>query len=389
MKRRAWVLLHRWVGLALSLFVVLSGLTGSLLAFDVDALLVPELRVVVPAGPKKDLDTLLAAVSRQLPEHRIRNVEMGADSEDAYKLSLAPQVGGSAAPAEAFLDPYTGRLLGMRDTGVVRFERAYVMPFVLQLHHDLALGPAGLWFMGLVALLWILMSVAGIYLALPRGRSLRSVFQVKRGASSLRLSFDLHRVAGLGSAVVLVVLAFSGLTMNWAREVNGVVNLVSPLVEMPAPRSADRSRERVTIESAIAAALARYPDHRAVAVVPNEERGTVRVRLAEPNDIRIRGQRFVFVDWHSGASLAEHSLREGSAGNVFIGWQLPLHSGQALGTPGRVLVLMSGLVPLLLVLTGLIIWLKKRAIEAKRSRAGHTVTVLPLPTMRQAAGDKR
>lgn len=374
MKRRAWVLLHRWVGLCLSLFVVLSGVTGSLLAFDLDALLVPELRVATPTGAKQDLDTLLAGAARQLPDYRIRNVELGSVPEDAYKLGLVPRDGTAAAPAEAFLDPYTGRVLGLRETGVYGFDRASVMPFVTRLHHDLAFGPLGQWVMGLVALLWIVMSAVGIYLALPRGRSLRSVFQVKRGAGSMRLSFDLHRVVGLGSALVLVVLAFSGLTMNWEREVNALVAAVSPPVEMPAPRTRHPGRERVTVESAVAAAHARFPGHRTVAIVPNDERGTVRVRLAEPDDIRIRGQRFVFVDWHDSAVLAEHSLREGSAGNVFIGWQLPLHSGQAFGTAGRILVLVSGVLPLLLVVTGLVIWLKKRKVEARRSAVPRAAT---------------
>lgn len=379
MKRRAWVLLHRWVGLALSLFVVLSGITGSLLAFDLDALLVPELRVVAPTGPKIDIDTLLAGAERQLPGYHIRNVEFGSVPEDAYELSLAPRdEAAGLAPAEGFLDPYTGRVLGLREQGAFGFDRASVMPFVLQLHHDLALGPAGQWFMGLVALLWIVMSAVGTYLALPRGRSLRSVFQVKRGAGSLRLSFDLHRVFGLGSAVVLVVLAFSGLSMNWDREVNAAVSFVSPPVEMPAPRSAALGTARITVEAAVAAARARYPDNRVVAIVAKPERGTVRVRLAEPDDIRIRGQRFVFVDWHDGSVLAEHSLREGSAGNVFIGWQLPLHSGQAFGTAGRILVLVAGLVPVLLVVTGVVVWRRKRQVEARRAAADRPVPRSPL-----------
>jgi uncharacterized iron-regulated membrane protein len=41
-------------------------------------------------------------------------------------------------------------------------------------------------------------------------------------------------------------------------------------------------------------------------------------------------------------------------------WLFPLHSGTAFGTPGLVAMCLTGLTPLLLVGSGLWVWLKKR-----------------------------
>ena len=50
----------------------------------------------------------------------------------------------------------------------------------------------------------------------------------------------------------------------------------------------------------------------------------------------------------------------GSAGDIFLQAQFPLHSGRILGLPGRILISAMGLVVAMLSATGLVIWLRKR-----------------------------
>lgn len=52
--------------------------------------------------------------------------------------------------------------------------------------------------------------------------------------------------------------------------------------------------------------------------------------------------------------------------DVFLQWQWPLHSGRVFGWTGRILVFISGLLCMLLYVTGVIRWLQKR--KAKKSR---------------------
>ena len=72
MIRRVFVFLHRWVGLAMALFLVIEGLTGSLLAFrgDLTRLFDPALAGAPPSpgAQRLDLATLIERLEEQEPE---------------------------------------------------------------------------------------------------------------------------------------------------------------------------------------------------------------------------------------------------------------------------------------------------------------------------------
>ncbi|MCI5108011.1 MAG: PepSY domain-containing protein, partial [Pseudomonadales bacterium] len=59
-------------------------------------------------------------------------------------------------------------------------------------------------------------------------------------------------------------------------------------------------------------------------------------------------------------------IRELPAGNVFLTWMFPLHNGDALGLPGRLLVFFSGLLMAGLFATGVYMWVKKSPLFAGR-----------------------
>jgi uncharacterized iron-regulated membrane protein len=76
------------------------------------------------------------------------------------------------------------------------------------------------------------------------------------------------------------------------------------------------------------------------------------------------GYREFVIDQYSGELLKVYDSGTGSAGDVLMDWQWPLHSGQAFGWPGRALVFLSGLVCPVLYVTGIIRWLQKRKANA-------------------------
>jgi uncharacterized iron-regulated membrane protein len=63
-------------------------------------------------------------------------------------------------------------------------------------------------------------------------------------------------------------------------------------------------------------------------------------------------------------------LPNATAGEIFTHWQWPLHSGQAFGMTGRVLIFITGLICPILFATGIIRWLQKRkALKTKNDFA--------------------
>src|SRR5208337_2934878 len=118
MLRGAFVFLHRYVGLAMALFLVIEGLTGSLLAFnsDLTVLFDPRLAAQKPSPDAKQLDpaTLAERAAEAMPEavigyyapnHRDDQVILAM----SWKSGEPPHAG---TPDYLVLDPWNGKELG-------------------------------------------------------------------------------------------------------------------------------------------------------------------------------------------------------------------------------------------------------------------------------------
>lgn len=66
------------------------------------------------------------------------------------------------------MDPYTGDILGKRYWGAVGLDRTRLIPFFYKLHYSLHLEASGIFFLGIIAIIWFFDCFVGIYLAWPR-----------------------------------------------------------------------------------------------------------------------------------------------------------------------------------------------------------------------------
>ena len=74
----------------------------------------------------------------------------------------------------------------------------------------------------------------------------------------------------------------------------------------------------------------------------------------------IISERCLVLNQADGKLLQIKDPDHGSGGDLFMQWQWPLHSGQAFGWTGRIMVFISGLACPVLFVTGLIRWLQKK-----------------------------
>ena len=229
MTRALFVWLHRWTGLLMAAFLIIVGLTGSLLAFwgELNHWLTPELFPGPRAGIALDAATLDAATLARraealAPQARVDTIFLGYPG--AVVVGVSPRLSDPTLPFnQLFLDPLDGHELGRRKVGGLPVHVDQIMPFVYQLHMHLALGSIGEWILGAVALTWTLDCFVGFYLTLPAGgeRSRKSFLArwksswlVKFKSSFYRVNFDLHRAAGLWLWAILVVFAWSSVSFK-------------------------------------------------------------------------------------------------------------------------------------------------------------------------------
>ena len=115
------------------------------------------------------------------------------------------------------------------------------------------------------------------------------------------------------------------------------------------------------------------------------QHGLYSISFFEPGDDHGSGGmgvKMLFLDGATGALQGGRVPWEGTAADIFMQLQFPLHSGRIAGLPGRVFLSVMGVVVALLSATGIIIWLKKRAGRISKRRAARAHSGIAL------AGDR-
>jgi len=396
MIHRYFVWLHRWTGLLMAAFLVVVGLTGTLLAFrsKIDHLLNPQFYVdVTPGQTPLDPATLAERAESLVPQAKPGFFSVGKNQVNiSLRFRKDPATG---KPYELgfdhlILDPYTGRELG-RCCGGSNWRLSF-MPFVYRLHTSVALGETGVWILGIVALVWTFDCFVGFYLTLPRSQGgfwkrWKYAWQIKWQANAFRINFDLHRAGGLWFWVLLFVFAWSsvmlGLRPVYDRVTKAIFdyhsdeeNISSVTLPQPLDNPKLGWREAQTLgERAMAKIAAQYgftiTRPYGMAYIP--EFGVYTYAVRGSNDIRGEGwDTSIWIDGNTGA-LRDVSLPSGQhTGNTISTLLWGLHYGDIRNfLPYRILVSFFGLVLTVTSATGVYIWWKKRSVRklaASRSR---------------------
>ncbi|RZJ56602.1 MAG: PepSY domain-containing protein, partial [Acidovorax sp.] len=191
---------------------------------------------------------------------------------------------------------------------------------------------------------------------------------------------DLHRSGGVWTWALMLVLAVSSVAMNLHDEVmEPLVHLVSRtspspfddrIPRGPAQRAVPPAVDRAEIvERARAEGLRRgWPDPPGF-LTYRPAFGLYGVDFYVPGISRAGlGPPRLYFDADTGALAGQRVPGEGSAGDLFMRLQFPLHSGRIAGLPGRILVTVLGVAVAVLCVTGVVLWLARRSAR----RAGRT-----------------
>jgi len=363
---RLW---HRWFGLLGGLWLALLALTGSAIAFydEIDRTLNPELRLVEPrTGDVLPVDDIVASAEQALPGFAPDNLLLAQEPDQAHWLLGRLSSGDEMMGVQVFVDPYDGRMLGWRESGVLKLDRQHVPDLLYGLHTEFLAGEAGAWLAGIVALAWLLDHFLALPLAIPRLSHWQSAFALKGSPGSLRRLFDWHRAKGMWAWGATFVLALTSVTLIFPVATRQMVDLVSPVShrlheDMPETGPPDVS---IGIDRAMAiAAPAGEPVH-SVRLFPWA--GAYAVRTFDPaQDPDDQGRSWTYVDMADGTIMGTRHDNGTSAGDLFLAWQYPLHSGRFAGLPGRIIVALLGLLTMWLCWSGLRLYLSR-----KRKRFG-------------------
>ncbi|EIF28176.1 putative iron-regulated membrane protein [Sphingobium wenxiniae] len=391
------VRLHRWIGLVIAGFLVITGLTGSMLAFHepLDRWLNPDLMLVQPPprGKALPIEALIAHIEAALPEAEPRYLPLQEAATSSVRLRVVPRSGTDHAFPydEAFFDQYSGALLGTRAADATPFDRRSVMGFMFRLHQSLAL-PSG-WgtaILGGVSLLWLFDSLFGFTLTLPlragaaRRKSWVSrwavAWRIKRAAGPTRRVLDLHRAGGLWLWGMLVIFAWSSVLLSlspvYYAAMRGVVRFDDPRAALLSkPHSAVSMmvdwQQAIAIGRRAMPGIARahgFKIEREGEILRNRRTNSYAYYVRSTLDIRDDGAATgVLIDAATGAVIAPLLPRHPeAAGNAINRWLYGLHMAQVFGFPYRIFVATFGLTVAMLSITGILVWRRKRSARFRK-----------------------
>ena len=352
--RRLLFQLHMWIGLILGLLLALLGLSGSVLADD-DAIadfLAPPPKAVAK-GEVLPLDKIVEA-ARGAAGAGMMQISLPRAPGQAISVRIAKPgrrgeaaVQGPRAPAtQVFVDPVSGRVLGSR-----KAQLPPLLMFAHQLHGNFLMGREGRSFVGWLGVAMLILGATGLVLWWPKRGQWKSAFFVRRAAKGLRFHRELHAAAGIWIFMVFMAVSFSGVVLAFPSLQNG--GGARPTFNLrEGPEIAPGSGAPLGPDAALALARKALPGAAATGLsIPTRSDRPIVVSMLAHDAVAAQ----VYVDPWRGQVVGTRDPSES-----VLAWQRPLHQGMGLGPLWRALVFLSGLMPSLFVVTGVIMWAKKR-----------------------------
>jgi uncharacterized iron-regulated membrane protein len=370
---KTWSWLHKWCSLVSTAFMLLLCITGLPLIFhhEIGHLLGTEVEPpeIVHTAPRASFDEVLAVAHARHPERVIQFASQEEDDDRLWFVTLTP----TPDPTEDFksvaVDARTGQVLAEP-----KFDEGF-MWVMFKLHVDLFAGLAGKLFLGFMGLLLLVAIVSGVVLYAPFMRKLE--FGAVRRERSTRVKWlDLHNLLGIVTLVWAFVVGATGMINTWADllikywQFDQLSTLLAPYQGRPTVLPAERG----SLQRSLEVALAHAPGKKLAFVAfpgtafSSPHHNTFFLRGDTPLTSRLLQP--VLVDAKTTEVTASPALP----------WYLtallvsqPLHFGDYGGLPMKILWALLDLATIVVLGSGLYLWLKRKQPRSLAEEAGATL----------------
>ena len=355
--------LHRQVGLAVAMLLLLCAATGFALVW-----LGPLERFLQPSlysghGSLRSVQAL------------VNSIEQRFGNQAKVTLRL-PQLAGQAVRAEVATPRWTGELILDPDTAQILQQTealSTLRSVVFELHSNLLLGQFGKAALAIGSAFFAGLFLTGLVVGWPRSaRAWRELFKVRTHLPARIAWADSHRALGfvIGWAVLLSVA--SGTYMVWRPLSHGLTALLGQQRVLPAelharPLQSEGAKPLLSslrtgsdFDAMVAKANTELPDGAVVYVSYHGVEKAVRIRKRLPDDPHPNGLSSVWLDPLTCTVLKTVVWTQLDFGSRAFAWVYPFHSGQLWGAPHAWLNALMGLSLLGFVVSGLATWWKRR-----------------------------
>ena len=366
--RNGLMQVHLWLALILCLPMIVIGISGSALLLQRE-ILAASIPSAGTSGEQRPIPLIVVAAQAAAPAGMVASrVELPRSAGAASSVRFKPRK-GEGAVIDVYVDPVSLKILGSSEV----VERGPVLAFLIGIHAFLAMPPPiGLPFVGWTGVIMTLMGLSGLVLWWPRKGQWGQGFLMRRGTRGLPFYFELHRVAGIWGLLVFLAVCVSGIYLTFPQKIGPFVRAHlsgEDIVTKPQPGFIPRTGA-IGPDDAVALARSAIPTARVTGLeLPDTEKSFV-VELAPQGLAPSEPHVVVVLDAASAELSYIDDPRNYSFRDQLLNWQHLLHFGVGLGLVWTVLVFLSGFLPLLLAVTGLTVWWKKRQARRQTLQEG-------------------
>lgn len=315
--------IHRWIGIALAIPIVLVAASGGLLLFKdpYNRMRFPALANPITAGDIAGYGERLEGIDETFGGE-IRLIRFPREGANAFLVYLAD---GS----EAFVHPASGDVLG-------RWHPHESLPaFLFQLHAHLLAGEAGEQVNGYLALVLVFLGLTGLLLWWPRRAA---AFRLRRALPRSASPGDLlraHAASGALLAIPVVLFAATGAGLVFYEPVSRLATALfdarapeAPSAVVPEGAGADR-RPWTEILDAVNATL---PEAGPTMSYPGAGGNAVLTfRKSLPGELHPNGRSYVLVDPYRAEVVQAIDARSQGRGTRLMHALYPVHAAMAGG----------------------------------------------------------
>jgi uncharacterized iron-regulated membrane protein len=355
--------LHLWLGLSSGLVVLILGITGCILAFEI------EIRKATESFRNVKVEN-----KPLLPPSVLKPI---AEKHLASKLALGFEYPGKGKAAVVayydethyelvFLHPYTGEVLKHKNMTKDFFRIVLDGHFYLWLPHEIGQPIAAS-----ATLIFLVMMISGLILWWPRNKAARKQrFNIKWNARWRRKNYDLHNVLGFYMTWIAIFLAITGLVFGFQWFAKGVYWVTSG----GETKLEDKHPLSDTTDPSTIANIGDFlwEKHRGN-VKPNESMGIYFAHTAtDPYEVVVNhkpgtyyNSDFYHYDRYSGKLLPaqgsyDGKFKDAKLADKIVRMNYDMHVGAVLGLPGKLLAFFASLIAASLPVTGFLIWWGRR-----------------------------
>jgi uncharacterized iron-regulated membrane protein len=358
--------LHRYLGLLIGLFLIIAGLTGSILVFqkEIDDFLVTRrIGHIVPTEnilPIEDVVKSVEATDINFFFSKLESINIPSGAEQPLKFLLKTKNNKSL---EVSVNPYTAQILGTRV-----IEDTFIS-LLRQLHHRLLAGDTGLVIMGIVSLLLFILSATGIILW-PGWRRLIAGFKIKWKGHVKRVNFDVHKVVGIISAVFLAMIGFTGFCFNF-HSLSLKTVYAATLTPLPVkPMSVSiPGKSSLSLTEILQQSETAYKGRIMSISLPSDSEDVYRINKESKNKAGNPFGSIIYLDQYTGKVLKIDNASHANRAEMIFNSFYSVHFGRFGGLATRILYVFIGFTPLLLFSTGFVMYQHRRKVNTPISKS--------------------